>query len=296
MIDTRVDPSEAELVIALARRDPDEGRLTADQLRLARLVLHTRGYLILRNAVPANVYREARRCFDEVFADCVDSKQGDDWYQVARATGAVFWERNHRWRIFPKLTGIFANPSLITPPAVLSVLHSTLGEDFFCKFVSSDTCLRGAEIQSPHRELGSGRAWEPCAYVVNVPLGPCGLDNGPLEVWPGSGHLWRSDLLDELGLDTDVQDARNPDCEAFCALFPSRRIELQPGDILIRDPGLLHRGTVNRTDTPRSMMTIAFFRRGHWHDYGDASFNLDRECWLKLCDTVRPLFAYAFAD
>lgn len=296
MADASVDTAAADLVIALDDDQGERGTLTAGQLRLARLVLHTRGYVILRNALPQSLYAEAREAFARIFADCVASKHGDDWYQVGRDSGAVFWERNRRWRIFPKMTDVFAEPRLLANPAVMPLLAAALGDGFFCKFLSSDTCLAGAELQSPHRELGSGRAWEPCAYVVNVPLGPVGIDDGPLEVWPGSGHLWRNELLDELGLDTDVQDGRNADCEAFCRLFPSRRLILEPGDILIRDPGMLHRGTVNRTDVPRSMLTIAYLRRGHWHDYGDARYNLDDATWHSLDAAVRPLFAYAFTD
>jgi ectoine hydroxylase-related dioxygenase (phytanoyl-CoA dioxygenase family) len=113
-------------------------------------------------------------------------------------------------------------------------------------------------------------------------------------VWPGGSHLWQNRLLDQLDLHTDVLDGRNPACEEFATLFPSRKVVLEPGDLLIRDPGLLHRGTVNATDEPRSMLTLCYFRQGHTHDYGQVEYNLDRALWERLDPRCRRLFAHAF--
>ena len=107
-------------------------------------------------------------------------------------------------------------------------------------------------------------------------------------------YLWRNEVLEQLRLGTDVQDGRNPDIEWFATLFPSRRLELELGDVLIRDPGLLHRGTVNHTDERRSMLTVCYFRQGQTHDYGQVDYNLDRELWQQLDPRVQALFAHAF--
>jgi ectoine hydroxylase-related dioxygenase (phytanoyl-CoA dioxygenase family) len=184
----------------------------------------------------------------------------------------------------------------VANPLALALIQAAFGHEhgFFCKFVSSDTCLKGAKLQSPHRELDPGRTWEPCAYVVNVPMGRCGLDNGPLEVWYGGSHLWRQQTLEALGFDDDVQDDRNPDAERLAEAFPSRLLTLDQGDLLIRDPGLLHRGTLNKTDEPRSMLTICYFRNGKTHDYGKAEYNMDRTLWESFNPRVKALFAHAF--
>jgi ectoine hydroxylase-related dioxygenase (phytanoyl-CoA dioxygenase family) len=208
----------------------------------------------------------------------------------------VFWVRNCRWRIFPKLRGVFASPWVIANPFAMQVLRFALGREIYCKFISSDTCVRGAVIQSPHRELGAGESWCPRAYVVNLPLGFCGLKNGPLEIWHGGSHLWRNEVLRSLSFDDGVQDGRNPDAEWLAERLPSRRVILSPGDLLIRDPGLLHRGTENHTDTPRSMLTACYFRTGETHSYGEASYNLDHDLWQALEPEARELFNHAFAD
>src|SRR5262249_50059685 len=152
------------------------------------------------------------------------------------------------------------------------------------------TCVQGSMLQAPHRELAAGGACTPCAYIINVPLIRCGLDNGPIEVWPGGTHFWPPDLLARYRLCDDVQDSLNPDMEAFASLLPSCRLQLERGSVLIRDPGMLHRGTPNRTTAPRTMLTICYLRRGHTHDYGTVEFNLDDEIYAKLSPAVQRVF------
>lgn len=283
-----------DLEVIISETEMRQSTLLPEHFRLAGLLLHTRGYVTLKRAVPAEIAQTAAAEFHRIYHDCLASKQGDGWYQIAQETQAVFWERDCRWRIFPKLHPPFDSPWILSNPFAVELLQFLLGADFFCKFVSSDTCTKGAFLQSPHRELGIGKSWDPQSYIVNIPLGFCGLHNGPLEVWPGGSHLWQNKLLDRLGLDTDVQDGRNPACEEFASLFPSRKVVLEPGDLLIRDPGLLHRGTVNPTDEPRSMLTLCYFRQGHMHDYGQVEYNLDRALWERLDPRCRGLFAHAF--
>ncbi|RBP43891.1 phytanoyl-CoA dioxygenase PhyH [Roseimicrobium gellanilyticum] len=280
--------------ISVTDAERDQHVLFPETLRLATLLLHTRGYVILRGGMPVQIAEEAAERFRQIHADCMASREGDGWWQVGHQTKAVFWERNHRWRIFPKLTGAFANEWILANPFALQILEQLLGEGIYCKFVSSDTCMKGTTLQSPHREMGGGNTWEAQSFIVNVPLGVCGLHNGPLEVWPGGSHLWRNELLRRLEVNDDVQDGRNPEFEWFATLFPSRKVELFPGDLLIRDPGLMHRGTVNESEQPRSMLTISYFREGFTHDYGNPEHNLDRELWEMLEPRVKRLFAYVF--
>jgi hypothetical protein len=72
------------------------------------------------------------------------------------------------------------------------------------------------------------------------------------------------------------------------------KVVLNPGEILIRDLAMWHRGTPNPTDKPRTMLTIGFFRGDHAYGYGDPSFNLDREAWNRLHPRVKKMFAYHF--
>ena len=282
--------------IIVSEQERQDRRLSETHLRQAALLLHTRGYIVLKQGLPLSLAEDCKSAFDVVLKDCFESCEGDAWYQVAQKTQAVFWRRNFRWRIFPKLRMPFGDAWVLANPLIRPLLQNSLGDGHYCKFVSSDTCLKGAVIQSPHRELNPGRTWEPTGLVVNVPLGQCGLRNGPLEVWYGGSHLWNQEVLETLDYDDDVQDDRNAEAEEFARLFPSRRLQLELGDVVIRDPAMMHRGTVNHTKVPRSMLTICYFRKDQEYDYGKATYNLDEEIWQSLDPEVQALFEREFKN
>lgn len=265
-------------------------RLSPAGFSTAALLLHTAGYVVLRDALPAELVAAIRDEFDDIFRDCVVSREGDGWYQVSGRHRAVFWERGARWRVFPKLRPPLSDARLLANPLVMPLLEDLLGEGLRCKWVSSDTCVRGSTMQAPHRELGTGGAHVPRAYIVNVPLTRNSNRNGPLEVWPSGSHLWSAEMLERHGLSDELQDGSNPAMEEFAGRLPSERLLLEPGSVLIRDPGMLHRGTPNRTRRPRTMLTLCYLSRAHDHDYGEIEYNLDAELFARLDPSVRGLF------
>jgi ectoine hydroxylase-related dioxygenase (phytanoyl-CoA dioxygenase family) len=285
-----------ELALTVSDGERAAGCLRPEQHRWAALLLHTAGCVVLRDLLPLPLVDEVNAAFVRIFADCAESKQGDAWYQISRREQAVFWERAARWRIFPKLRPPFNDEALLANPLIMNILRELLGDDLKCKYVSSDTCLRGSSLQAPHREMSAGGATTPCAYIVNVPLTLCGLQNGPIEVWPNGSHLWQPAILDRYRLSDDVQDGANESMEEFARLFPSRKLALEPGSVLIRDPGMLHRGTPNPTEEPRTMLTICYLRRTHNHDYGDSRSNFDEALYEKFSPAVQRVFAEAPAD
>jgi ectoine hydroxylase-related dioxygenase (phytanoyl-CoA dioxygenase family) len=278
------------LEVRISEEERAAGRLDHDHFRTAALLLHTAGYVVLRDALPRAFLTEVRAAFEDILRDCERSRDGDGWYQVSERHRAVFWERGSRWRVFPKLRPPLSDLRLLANPLVVPLLGELLGEGFRCKFVSSDTCLRGSTAQAPHRELGAGGEREPVAYIVNVPLSRNTERNGPLEVWPSGSHLWSAEALRRQGLSDEVQDGENPGILEFSRRLPSERLLLDPGSILIRNPGMLHRGTPNRTRRPRSMLTVCYLRRGYDWDYGAEEYNLDSQLFAELAPEVQRLF------
>ncbi|MBL8664543.1 MAG: phytanoyl-CoA dioxygenase family protein [Candidatus Odyssella sp.] len=284
------------LSITVSEAERAAGALAPATNRQAAMLLHGAGCVVLRGLLPAAQIDSLATAFRAIYSDCVASRDGDAWYQVARDSRAVFWERGSRWRIFPKLRPPFDHDSLLANPIILALLADLLGPDFYCKFVSSDTCVRGSTLQAPHREFSAGGLTAPRAYIVNVPLAACTRENGALEAWPGGSHLWQGDAMARLGFDDGMQDGANDAMEALARRLPSRVMDLAPGDALIRDPGMLHRGTPNLTDAPRTMLTICYQHPDHRHDYGDPRFNVDDEIRGRLPPAVARLFARALAD
>jgi ectoine hydroxylase-related dioxygenase (phytanoyl-CoA dioxygenase family) len=80
----------------------------------------------------------------------------------------------------------------------------------------------------------------------------------------------------------------------------SGEIKMQPvllelGDVLIRHPWALHRGTPNTTGTPRALVTIRYVRR--W--YADNSREvtpIPRAVWQSLTAAQRAILRFPIAE
>jgi len=115
----------------------------------------------------------------------------------------------------------------------------------------------------------------PYLLVVSFGLADITLDNGPLEIAPGTHRIPRQQALD---------------------CVTRGEIELQPiilnrGDVLIRHPLALHRGTPNNTDVPQPLCTIRYARR--W--YADASRDvctIPRHIWHSLSPQQHELMRF----
>jgi ectoine hydroxylase-related dioxygenase (phytanoyl-CoA dioxygenase family) len=282
--------------IVISDNEQRQRALSVENRRLGTLLLHARGFVVLKNAVPLDLTDELRRRFADIYADCAASnykKRGVDAIKGDR-TGTMFWERIARFRIFPRLTGPFADPYILANPFALGILKESLGDRLYCKSVASDTCVKGAMLQAPHRDLDFYDGQKPFGATVNIPIMHCGLHNGPLEVWPGGSHLWHGGNFFRFGVLPFTQDGENPQAEAFTRYIPSKKVELFPGDLLIRDPGMWHRGTPNPTDEPRTMLTQSFFRTSFYYDYGDPLHSIDKKLFDALDPSIKPYFSYCF--
>lgn len=279
--------------IAITERERLDGTLSTENHRLATLLLRTRGYVVLHHALPIEFVARLRLAFSDVLQTCLHRRDPSN-SKPREVEGAVFWERKYRLRIFPKLVAPFSDPILIANSFVSPILETFLGHDYCCKFVSSDTCMKGAILQSPHRDIEFYNGQSPQGYFVNVPLMECGLHNGPLEVWPGGSHLWDAELFERYQMAPFVQDDRNGPIEDFVERFNSEKVVLSPGTILVRDPGMWHRGTPNPTDEPRTMLTMGMFRRSYSFDYEAPFYNLNEDSFNALDQRVKRRFDYAF--
>jgi ectoine hydroxylase-related dioxygenase (phytanoyl-CoA dioxygenase family) len=290
--------SPLDLNIVLSAEERRTGRLSQDHIKLGVLLLHARGYVVLKGAVPDQLVAELQTAFNSIYAENVKRFQEKVHYTEyigdEPGSNSVFWERKCRFRIAPKLKGPFANPYIVRNPFADVIVKETIGEDYYCKFVSSDTCVKGAIKQAPHRDTDFYNEDDVRGCIVNIPITECGLHNGPMEVWPGGSHLWRSEKFFKFELRPFIQDDVNPEVEAFAKYIPSKLIELVPGDVMVRDPGMWHRGTPNPTDEPRTMLTEGFFRSDFMQDYGDPFHNVDEGLYKQLEPSVQKLFAPFF--
>jgi len=105
------------------------------------------------------------------------------------------------------------------------------------------------------------------AYMLVVSFGLADIlpAHGPIEIAPGTHRMPREQAL------RSVEDAT----------METQPVTLESGDVLIRHPWALHRGTPNVTATPRALVTIRYVRR--WYADNSRKVNMiPRAVWHSL--------------
>jgi hypothetical protein len=149
-------------------------------------------------------------------------------------------------------------PEFFFDPEVLSIVRGAMDGRIVADQWGCDVPLRGSEYQGIHvdyrRPLFEEMAdlpLPPYMLVVSFGLTPITPAHGPIEIAPGTHRMPRE-------VATRAVE---------CGQIKLHSVPLEIGDVLIRHPWALHRGTPNTTDMPRAMATVRYVRR--W--YADAS-------------------------
>jgi hypothetical protein len=169
-------------------------------------------------------------------------------------------------------------------PEVLAVVRIMLGERYVADQWGCDVCAEGSAHQGVHvdyrrplfEELPDLRV---PAYmiVVNFSLAPIGRADG-IEIAPESHLLPREHAI------AAVQADR----------IPLELVLLDPGDILIRHPWALHRGSPNVSGRPRPLVSIRYVRR--WYSDGSREVStVPAAVWNALTDEQRAVMRFPVA-
>jgi hypothetical protein len=145
---------------------------------------------------------------------------------------------------------------------VLRIVRGLMDDQVVADQWGCDVPLRGSEYQGAHADYQHplfpevpDLALPVYAVVVSFGLVRIAREHGPIEIAPGTHRMPRTDALraveaGEIGM---------------------QAIPLEIGDVLIRHPWALHRGTPNTTDVLRALVTLRYVRR--W--YADASRDVE---------------------
>jgi ectoine hydroxylase-related dioxygenase (phytanoyl-CoA dioxygenase family) len=138
---------------------------------------------------------------------------------------------------------------------VLEIVQSTLGETAVADQWGCDAPVAGSQYQNAHvdyqRPLFAelpDLALPPYMLVVSFGLIRIDQENGPIEIAAGTHRMRRDDAQRVVS----------------SGEIPLQPVILEVGDVLIRHPWALHRGTPNRTSTPRPLLTVRYVRS--WYD------------------------------
>jgi hypothetical protein len=163
-------------------------------------------------------------------------------------------------------------PEFFFDHEVLSIVRALMDDRVVADQWSCDVPLRGSDYQGIHVDYQSplfaedpDLALPVYMLVVSFGLVQIGREHGPIEIATGTHRMPRAEALraveaGEIGLQS---------------------VPLEIGDVLIRHPWALHRGSPNITDTPRALATIRYVRR--WYVDGSRDVNmLPRALWASL--------------
>lgn len=255
-----------------------EGELSEDLLQIAAEQVRVNGYVVFEKLVGEEKVAELRAAFDPLFTEHTNRKG--------------FNTGKRRAQMHLPFIAPFCDETIINHPIAVAVMEQVLGPNMKCIYFASDTALPGSEYQPVHSDVMPLYPELPVALptyalVVNISLVETTELNGPLEVWPGGTHL-NPDRANHDTLDGSV----NPHLDIVRAAqyMHSEKVLAPAGSVVIRDIRMWHRGTPNRSASPRT--NIAFVYTKDWYN-GGYSIHIPTESYERMSARSRRLFHYA---
>jgi ectoine hydroxylase-related dioxygenase (phytanoyl-CoA dioxygenase family) len=173
-------------------------------------------------------------------------------------------------------------PEFFFDPTILDVIRGAMGSRVVADQWSCDIPLRGSEhqpfhvdYQRPLFEEAPDLFLPPYMLVVSFALTRITAANGPIEIAVGTHRMAR---------EAAMRSIESGECEVHPIL-------LDTGDVLIRHPWALHRGTPNTTDTPRALASVRYVRRWYADDSRDVHA-IPNAIWRSLIDEQRAIMRF----
>jgi len=231
--------------------------------------VHEQGFCVLRRHLPGHVIGACRDAF---------------WPRLlAYLQGGHASNRGpHRYCLpMPFDRPCFA-PEVFFDPDLLGVVRGLLGDRIVADQWSCDVPLRGSTHQAAHVDYQRplfpevpALALPAYAIVASFGLIRIAHEHGPIEIAPGTHCMPKADALRAVGVGE----------------IPMQAISLELGDVLIRHPWTLHRGTPNTTEVPRVLCTIRYVRRRYVDDSRDVN-HIPRATWDSLTPEQQSLMRF----
>jgi len=196
------------------------------------------GVCVIRGLLDPLLIAEWHRAFTELFEE------------RSRRPGGLAPREQERFYLTLPWQRPFADPAVFAHPTILAVLDRVFAQKYVMVQLGADTPRQGSEYQAIHRDhppLFADTLNTPLyALAVNFPLVEVMKDRGPFEMARGTHRMPKAEGLERLRRGEIAME----------------RFLMDPGDVMIRTPLALHRGTPNYTDTPRPMIVMGYVM--HW--------------------------------
>lgn len=223
---------------------------------------HLKGYCVLEAHLPVSVIENCRLAFLPVFQKYLEENR----HIPNRGMHRHFLP-------MPFESPCFA-PDFFFDAAILAIVKKLMGENIIADQWGCDVPVHGSTYQDIHVDYKRPLFPEipdmvlpPYLVVVSFPLVDVHSENGAIELAPGTHMMKREQAIEEI---------------------QHGKIYLQPiymnrGDVLIRHPWTLHRGSPNNTDTPRLLASIRYVRS--WYSDNSREVNaIPQDIWRSLTE------------
>lgn len=237
-------------------------QLTPAQARAHAEEVRETSVTVLRGLIPTETIDSWNAAFGQLLAGSV-RREGDNPNRGP-----------HRYYVTLPFHGLWADPSIIDNDAIMAVVEELVGADGVMCQMASDTPLMGSEHQDLHRDTQllfpeSGVESPPYQLAVNFPLIDVTDETGPMEYAPRTHMLSKEEGLRR------IESGETPLVRACMAR----------GDVMIRDVRHIHRGTPNRSMTPRPMVVLGYSRR--WLNRPEVSIRVPADVLVALPERAR---------
>jgi hypothetical protein len=240
---------------------------TATTVDVSELVRQVRedGFCVLKEAYPRQALSECYQAFRPIFDRFVAT------HEPNRGPG--------RYYLGVPMYPPFYNCAFFDNDTVNAVLDGVLGKGMTIQAYSTDTPINGSQVQDFHSDLPplfpeQPQMFHPPALIaLNFSFLDVTEAHGPFQIVAGTHRM-------------DKQQAM---AKIESGQLPILTLPLAVGDVLIRDPRCLHRGTANTTDTPRIVAVVGYVRKWfHWENV--AMEPIPSQTWNAFSQRERQLF------
>jgi hypothetical protein len=234
------------------------------------LELEERGYCVLRSHLPAGAIGACREAFWPTLLSYLRRHE----HEPNRGTHRHFLPMSFDPPCFAR--------EFFFDAGILEIVRGAMDRRVVADQWGCDVPLRGSEHQAFHVdyqrplfEEAPGLPLPPYMLAVSFALVPVTAANGPMEIAPGTHRMPRPAAM------------RAVECgeSERCA------VTLEVGDVLIRHPWTLHRGTPNTTGTPRALVTIRYVRRWYFDDSREVAA-IPASVWQTLTEEEKAMLRF----
>lgn len=233
------------------------------QLDLLAEDLKRDGICIIRGLFPRSLVAEWAGAFEEMFND-----------RQRREGGLAPREQSRFYFTLPWVQP-FANREVFANPAILGILNRIFTQEYVMVQLGVDTPVMGSDYQEVHRDhrpLFTDEIVTPLySLAVNMPLVDVTEENGPFQMARGTHLLGRNEGLQKIE----------------SGEIPLESFHMQMGDVAIRTPLALHRGSPNRTEIPRPMVVMGWVM--HWLHTPKVDLTLPRDYYQSLPENLQKM-------